>query len=76
MALCAALLVGNADISSKDLFRALASLAVSYDRMLQSSGHLQRFGAQVQGRVDSDGICDAERDAMRVPPLSEQPKRA
>jgi hypothetical protein len=75
MALCAALLVGNTDTSSKDFYLALASLALSYDRMLQTSGHLQRFGAQVQGRVDPDGICDAERDAMRVPPLNEQPKR-
>ncbi len=76
MALCAALLVGNADPGAKPFHRALASMALSYDRMLQSSGHLQRFGAQVQGRVDPEGICDAEREAMRVPPLKEQPARA
>lgn len=76
MAMCAALLTGNADPSAKPLYRALASMALSYDRMLQSSGHLQRFGAQVQGRVDPEGTCDAEREAMRVPPLGEQPTRA
>ena len=43
-------------------------VAATYDRMLGSLGHDQRFGTQYRGsdvvRVDEAGICDAERTAL------------
>jgi hypothetical protein len=57
--------------------------AASYDRMLRSLGHDQRFGTQyvtIQGTtviqpVDTTGICDAERLALRCPTLEEARNR-
>ena len=58
-------------------------IAASYDRMLGSIGHDQRFGTQYRGmggvttivRVDVAGICDAERKALGCPTLKEAENR-
>jgi hypothetical protein len=53
-------------------------VAATYDRMLGSVGHDQRFATQYSGRgggpstlsrVDTAGICDAERAALGCPTL-------
>ena len=53
-------------------------VAATYDRLLGSIGHDQRFGTQYSGRgggpstlsrVDTAGICDAERAALGCPTL-------
>src|SRR5207248_1287567 len=51
-------------------------LAATYDRMLNASGHDQRFGTQYRGisaakltEVDTVGINDTERTAMHCPTL-------
>jgi hypothetical protein len=57
--------------------------AATYDRMLESGGYRQRFGTQYHGiggkfvlsRVDTEGIGDAERKAMRCPTLEEARNR-
>src|SRR6185436_1921947 len=56
-------------------------IAATYDRMLGSIGHDQRFGTQyhgygsggasVLGLVDTAGLCDAERKALGCPTLEE-----
>ena len=76
-ALCAAILSRNIEKKEgKKLFwNSLALLSMSYDRLLQSSGHFQRFGTQFEGKVSITGINDFQRDIARVPPLAEQPKR-
>jgi hypothetical protein len=58
-------------------------IAATYDRMLGSIGHDQRFGTQYSGmagtttlvRVDSAGICDAERKALGCPTLEQAKNR-
>ncbi|MBI2516782.1 MAG: hypothetical protein HYV95_07675 [Opitutae bacterium] len=55
-------------------------VAATYDRMLKSAGHPQRFGTQFgpTGRltpVDEAGICDHERTALGCPPLAESRAR-
>jgi hypothetical protein len=58
-------------------------IAATYDRMLGSIGHDQRFGTQYRGmggtttlvRVDTAGICDAERKALGCPTLEEAKNR-
>jgi hypothetical protein len=58
-------------------------IAATYDRMLGSIGHDQRFGTQYSGmsgtntlvRVDSAGICDAEREALGCPTLEQAKNR-
>lgn len=59
-------------------------VAATYDRMLGSLGHAQRFGTQFRGpglmRIDESGICDAERIALGCPTLAQararQPRKA
>lgn len=60
-------------------------IAATYDRMLGSVGHDQRFGTQFySGRnggmrlapIDIQGICDAERKALGCPTLEEANGRA
>jgi len=50
-------------------------IAASYDRMLNSVGHDQRFGTQygIEGlkRTDEEGICDSERKALGCPTLAQ-----
>jgi hypothetical protein len=54
-------------------------IAATYDRMLGSVGHDQRFGTQYSGMngveslvgIDTAGICDAERKALGCPTLKE-----
>jgi hypothetical protein len=54
-------------------------VAATYDRMLGSVGHDQRFGTQYRGMggvsslvsVDPTGICDGERKALGCPTLDE-----
>jgi len=51
-------------------------VAATYDRMLNSVGHDQRFGTQYNsdeglGRIDEAGICNAERQALGCPTLAE-----
>jgi hypothetical protein len=50
-------------------------VTATYDRMLGSVGHDQRFGTQFGPTglmlVDETGICDAERQALGCPTLSE-----
>lgn len=58
-------------------------IAATYDRMLGSIGHDQRFGTQFRGmggtttlvQVDTAGICDAERQALGCPTLEEARNR-
>lgn len=58
-------------------------VAATYDRMLGSVGHDQRFGTQYRGMngmtelatVDPAGICDAERKALGCPTLEEAKDR-
>jgi len=49
-------------------------VAATYDRMLRSIGHDQRFGTQFSSngpqRIDEIGICDAERQALGCRPLA------
>ena len=51
-------------------------VAATYDRMLDSVGHDQRFGTQYMNdtlmRVDEEGICDAERLALGCQSLMAQ----
>ncbi|ACB74561.1 hypothetical protein [Opitutus terrae] len=58
-------------------------VAATYDRMLNSVGHVQRFGTQgrrtlvhgsqpVLDEVDERGICDGERQALGCPTLAEK----
>ena len=53
--------------------------AASYDRMLRYGGHRQRFATQydMEGlqRVDTDGINDRMRQAMKCPTLAQAKKR-
>lgn len=58
--------------------------AATYDRMLGSGGYRQRFGTQYgsvgNGKfsldlVDTAGICDAERKALKCPTLEEAKNR-
>ncbi|MBV6459609.1 MAG: hypothetical protein HONBIEJF_02759 [Fimbriimonadaceae bacterium] len=58
--------------------------SATYDRMLRSAGHPQRFGTQYGGvigmpvtlqPVDTRGIGDAQRKAMGVPTLDEAKAR-
>ena len=54
-------------------------IAATYDRLLGSVGHDQRFGTQFRGlggvntlmRVDEAGLCDAEREALGCPTLEQ-----
>lgn len=58
-------------------------IAATYDRMLGSVGHAQRFGTQFRGMggattlvtVDTLGICDAERSALGCPTLEKARNR-
>jgi hypothetical protein len=58
-------------------------IAATYDRLLGSIGHDQRFGTQYQGMagtttlatVDPAGICDAERKALGCPTLEQARNR-
>jgi hypothetical protein len=58
-------------------------VTATYDRMLGSVGHDQRFGTQYHGfgpamtlaQVDTTGICDAERKALGCPTLEEARNR-
>lgn len=60
-------------------------IAATYDRMLGSVGHDQRFGTQYSGygaggastldHVDTAGICDAQRKALGCPTLEEVKNR-
>ena len=58
-------------------------IAATYDRMLGSVGHDQRFGTQYSGmggasvlvHVDPAGICDAERKALGCPTLEQARNR-
>jgi hypothetical protein len=49
-------------------------VAATYDRMLGSLGHDQRFGTQSMGgskvRIDLEGITDLQRQALGCPPLA------
>lgn len=53
--------------------------AATYDRMLGSCGHRQRFatqyGAEGLRRVDAEGICDNERKALGAPTLKQALQR-
>jgi len=70
------LLLGNA--------KAAWLAAATYDRMLQSGGHHQRFGTQYSSEgsgpfkfdpCDTTGIGDAERKAMKCPTLEQAKNR-
>ena len=54
-------------------------VAATYDRMLGSVGHDQRFATQFGSTglmwVDETGICDAERKALGCPTLNEERHR-
>jgi hypothetical protein len=54
-------------------------VAATYDRMLGSVGHDQRFATQFGStslmQVDETGICDAERQALGCPTLNEERHR-
>lgn len=59
-------------------------IAATYDRMLGSIGHDQRFGTQYYGfgsgpstlgAVDTAGICDAERQVLGCLPLEQAKNR-
>jgi hypothetical protein len=59
-------------------------IAATYDRMLGSVGHEQRFGTQYSGGpgqpatmqpVDTAGICDAQRTALGCPTLEQAKNR-
>lgn len=54
-------------------------VTATYDRMLRSVGHDQRFGTQMGPngplQVDETGICDAERQALGCPTLAQARSR-